>query len=35
MDPGVSDPWVPDRGPVGGSPHTCMYQTNPEPGCGT
>jgi hypothetical protein len=35
MDPGVSDdPWVPDRGPVDGSPHTCMYQANPEPGCG-
>lgn len=30
----INSPWVPDRGPVDPSPHTCMYRANPDPGCG-
>lgn len=30
-----TDPWVPDRGAVADpSAQTCMYGTNPDPGCG-
>lgn len=28
------DPFVPDRGLVDPSPHTCMFHANPNPGCG-
>lgn len=27
-------PFVPQRGPVDPSPHTCMYGQTPGPGCG-
>jgi hypothetical protein len=30
----MTEPWVPDRGPADPSPHTCLYGTNPNPGCG-
>jgi hypothetical protein len=30
----MTDPFVPDRGPADPSRHTCMYRTNPNPGCG-